>query len=75
MPIRRRTSTGSTVGVVQVGAVVQDLALDAGAVDQIVHPVEAAQERRLAAADGPISAVISLRWIGSVTSRTARKSP
>ena len=74
MPMRRRTSTGSTCGV-QIDAVVEDRALDACPVDQVVHPVEAAQQRGLAAAQGPIRAVISLRRIDKVTSRTARKAP
>ena len=52
MPMRRRTSTGSTPRLVEVVAVVADLALDAGAGDEVVHPVEAAQHRRLAAARG-----------------------
>ena len=38
------------IRVHDVLAVEADLALDAGARDQVVHPVEAAQERRLAAA-------------------------
>ncbi len=38
--------------VVQVHAVVEDLPLDAGRVHQVVHPVEAAQQRALAAAGG-----------------------
>ena len=52
MPIRMRTSIGSTSRRDHVGAVrVQhDLALVAVAGIQVVHAVEAAQERRLAAA-------------------------
>ena len=38
------------LGIVDVLAVERDLAADTRAVDRVVHPVEAAQERRLAAA-------------------------
>ena len=41
---------GSTFGAVEVLAVVEDLALDARRWDQVVHPVEAADQRALAAA-------------------------
>ena len=50
MPMRRRTSTGIDVGSVEVDAVVGQRALDPGALDEVVHAVEAAQHRRLAAA-------------------------
>ena len=40
------------VGGVEVLAVVEDLALDRGAGDQVVHPVEAADQGGLAAARG-----------------------
>ena len=53
MPMRRRTSTGSTPLSYRSCAVVQDLALDAGARDQVVHPVDRAQQRALAAARRP----------------------
>ena len=49
MPIRRRTSVGTDAGVVDVVAVEQDLAGQLGAGDHLVHPVEDAQERGLAA--------------------------
>ena len=39
-------------GAVEVGAVVEELAVDPRARDEVVHPVQAAQERRLAAARG-----------------------
>ena len=52
MPIWRRTSHRVDVGRVDVLAVEQDLALDAGAGDELVHAVQRAQERRLAAARG-----------------------
>ena len=50
MPIRRRTSTASTPGAVEVGAVVEDLPVDASARDEVVHPVQAADVGALAAA-------------------------
>jgi hypothetical protein len=50
MPTWRRTSTGSTAGVVEVVAVDEHLALDARAGDDLVHAVERAEERGLAAA-------------------------
>ena len=50
MPMWVRTAIGSTLAGVDVLPVVGDLALDAGAGDQVVHPVEAAQHGRLAAA-------------------------
>ena len=50
MPTRARSSTGSTALGVDVLAVDLDLAVDLGARDGVVHPVDAAQEGRLAAA-------------------------
>ena len=50
MPTWRRTSTGSTPWAVEVVAVDQHLALDAGAGDDLVHAVQGAEEGRLAAA-------------------------
>ena len=52
IPIRWRISTGIHVGGVDVLPFEEDLPLDAGPVDQIVHPVEKPQQRRLAAAGG-----------------------
>ena len=53
MPMRRRTSTASTVRRVDVHAVEGHRALDPRARHEIVHAVERAQERRLAAARRP----------------------
>ena len=50
MPMRRRTSTGSTFGSVEVEAVVDRSGPRPGALDEVVHAVEAAQHGRLAAA-------------------------
>jgi hypothetical protein len=50
MPIRLRTSTD--LAAVQILAVEEDLSVDTSAEDQVVHPVEAADERALAAARG-----------------------
>ncbi len=50
MPTRRRSDTASTVGCGDVVAVEEDLAGHAEAGDQVIHPVEAAQEGALAAA-------------------------
>jgi hypothetical protein len=50
MPMRRRTSTASTLGVVDVLAVEEDFALGARRRHQVVHAVEGAQHRALAAA-------------------------
>ncbi len=47
--MRRRTSTAIDPGVVEVDPVVEDLALDPGDLDEVVHPVEAAQHGGLAA--------------------------
>ena len=44
---------GVDLAVVEVDAVVGDRALDPGPLDEVVHPVEAAQHRGLAAARGP----------------------
>ena len=52
MPICAADRDRVDVGRVDVVAVEQDLALDARARDQLVHAVERAQERRLAAAGG-----------------------
>ena len=53
MPIWRRTCDRVDAGGVDVLAVEQDLALDACApAIELVHAVERAQERRLAAARG-----------------------
>ena len=50
MPMWRRTATGSMVSVVDVLAAEVDVALEAEAAHQVVHAVEAAQHRALAAA-------------------------
>ena len=49
MPTTRRTATGSTPGAVQVGAVQLHAALDVRSRDHLVHPVQGAQQGRLAA--------------------------
>ena len=51
MPMWVRTAIGSTLAV-DVLAVVEHLALDAGAGHEVVHPVQAAQHGGLAAARG-----------------------
>ncbi len=53
MPMCRRTATGSTSFAVDVLAVVGDRPRLREARDQVVHPVEAADERALAAARRP----------------------
>ena len=52
MPTARRTATMSIARVVEVEPVEQDLALGPGAGDLLVHAVDAAHHRRLAAARG-----------------------
>ena len=49
IPIRRRTSTGSTSAIIEIDAVVENLAFDPRTPDEIVHPVDAAQHGALAA--------------------------
>ena len=48
--MRRRTSIGSTLGRVEIVPVVREAAPHLGADDQVVHAVERAQQRALAAA-------------------------
>ena len=50
MPTRARSCTDVLARLVDVVAVEQDATRDPGAEDRVVHPVEAAQEGRLAAA-------------------------
>ena len=50
MPMRTRICWARVPGAVDVVAVEQDLAGERGAGDELVHPVEHAQEGRLAAA-------------------------
>ena len=77
MLMRMRTSIGSTSVREQVDVVrVQDdLALVAVAGIEVVHAVEAAQERRLAAARGPDQRGDLLLVIGMLMFFSAWKSP
>ena len=50
MPMRMRTCWARMPRLVDVVAVEQDLAVERGARDELVHPVEHAQEGRLPAA-------------------------
>ena len=53
IPMSRRASVSRRSGLVDVVAVEQDLAGERGGRHELVHPVEDAQERRLAAAGRP----------------------
>ena len=75
MPMRRRTSIGSTPARVDVLAVVGDLALDPGARIRSFIRLRQRSTVDLPQPDGPISAVISFWPKPGSTSRTARKSP
>ncbi len=72
MPMRRRTSIGSTLRGVEVLAVERDPPRDAGPGNQVVHPVQRhAGSCDLPQPDGPIIAVIWFFAIGMVVPRTA----
>ncbi len=53
IPTRRRRSTTSVAGTVDVLAIDLDAPLQAGARNRVVHPVERAEQRALAAAGRP----------------------
>ena len=53
IPTRRRSAHDVAPGAIDVAAVDQHLAFDARARDDVVHPVQRAQERALAAAGRP----------------------
>ena len=50
IPIRRRTTAGSTFRPIKIFAMKKNLTFDAGLRDELVHSVEATEKRRLTAA-------------------------
>ena len=75
MPMWRRTPIALTARRVDVAPLEPHLAFDARAGHRLVHAVEAAQQRRLAAADGPMIAVTCPVCTSNDTSRTTRAAP
>ena len=62
-------------GIVDVAPAVMDVAFEAKAAHEVVHAVEAAQYRALAAPEGPMKAVMVFFCTGMVVSRTALNVP